>query len=100
MIMARPIRTSITDRCPVTPVKDLGLRLRIRLALRYPLPASLFMFLPDRKLRLDQSRFQRTRSEVHHRHLRSRRESQATPPCQHGMLRGMFFIARLCQTLD
>ncbi|KAI8153832.1 Glycogenin-1 [Colletotrichum sp. SAR 10_86] len=41
----------------------------------------------DRKLRLDQSRFQRTRSEVHHRHLRSRRESQATPPCQHGMLR-------------
>ncbi|KAI8285974.1 Glycogenin-1 [Colletotrichum sp. SAR11_240] len=41
----------------------------------------------DRKLRLDQSRFQRTRSEVHHRHLRSRRESQAAPRCQHGMLR-------------
>ncbi|EQB56445.1 hypothetical protein CGLO_03546 [Colletotrichum gloeosporioides Cg-14] len=85
--MARPIRTSIMDRCPVTPVKDLGLRLRIRLAPRYSLPASLFRVFPDRKLRLYQSRFQRPWSEVHHRHLRSSRESQAIPPCQHGMLR-------------
>ncbi|KAH0441627.1 hypothetical protein CcaCcLH18_01887 [Colletotrichum camelliae] len=31
--------------------------------------------------------FQRTRSEVHHRRLRSRREFRAILPCQHGMLR-------------
>ncbi|GKT95079.1 glycosyl transferase family 8 protein [Colletotrichum tofieldiae] len=87
MVLALPTPTRTMNRRTTVMIKDSSLRLRIRLANCFPLPASRLMVLLERRLRLHQSRFQHIRGGVRqHHHPWSRRESQALLR-QHGMLR-------------
>ncbi|KAG7055678.1 glycosyl transferase family 8 [Colletotrichum scovillei] len=81
-MLALPSHVFITNS-PIM-VKDPSLRSRIRLAIRYPLRAIHLVLLLERKLRLDQSRFQHMRGGVN-QYQWSNQESQLLR--QHGTLR-------------